>query len=60
MQLAPAPLMLNVVAVAPVTEAPDEVLVLGLPLEPHPAASSAVAAAAATPATPILRLRSNM
>src|SRR5258707_435165 len=56
--LAPAPLMLAMVATAPLTEGP--LLVVPFEREPQPAASSGVAATAATPATRILRLRSNM
>jgi hypothetical protein len=43
------------------TDAPCFGVVLLLPpLDPQPAASNAVATTAAAPATPILRLRSNM
>src|SRR5580658_8162950 len=59
MQFAPAPLRLPSVATAPETEPEEDDLPLVEPA-PHPAASSAVAATAATPATRSLRLRSNM
>jgi hypothetical protein len=52
--------MLASVAVAPFTDVVDEEVEPLPELEPQPAASIAIAAAAATPATPILRLRRNM